>query len=135
MENPQAKAETSRQLIELMLGGQSYHKVAVQLASPAPFQQSRAYQLLKQARSTGQIDWHDAWHGHPAKFQPEITSWLKQHCQNTPLLTSRQLQLELGQQFNLQVSRSQINRLRVQLEVANSLASRKLQGLTKKKPK
>jgi transposase len=135
MEKPQQKAETSRQLIELMLGGQSYHKAVAQLAAPAPFQQSRAYQLLKQARSTGQIDYHDDRHGHPAKFRPEITGWLKQRCQHAPLITSRQLQLELGQQFNLRVSKSQINRLRVQLEVANSLASRKLQGLTKKKKK
>ena len=135
MEKPLAKAETSRQLIELMLSGHSYVKAIAQLAAPAPFQQSRAYALLKQARTTGQITWRDGRHGHPAKFRPEITSWLKQRCQNEALITSRQLQLELGQQFNLRVSRSQINRLRVQLEVANSLASRKLQGLAKKKPK
>lgn len=135
MEKPQAKAETCRQLIELMLSGQSYVKAERQLAAPAPFQQSRAYQLLKQARSTGSIDYHDARHGHPAKFRPEITSWLKQRCQNEALITSRQLQFELGQQFKLRVSKSQINRLRVQLQVANSLASRKLQGLTKKKQK
>src|SRR5437868_4344258 len=100
-----------------MLSGQSYAKAVEQLAGPAPFKQSRAYDLLKQARANGPIEWHDERHGHPSKFRLHITSWLKQLCQHSPLLTSRQIQLKLHHQFNLQVSTSQINRLRVQLEV------------------
>lgn len=128
------QAQVGRQLLDLMLSGQSYAKAIAQLAVPAPFKQSRAYQLAGLARSSGQLTFQDNRHGHPSKFRPEITAWLQQLCLLSPLLTSRQLQIRLLEQFNLPVSLSQINRIRLKLGVANSSASRKLQGAAKKKP-
>jgi|GEM_PF-299029 len=129
MEESNPVIEPKIQMLNLMLQGQSWAKATQQLGYP--LKHSRAYQLLKEARAKGQVIWHDNRHGHPAKFRAEVRDWLKQVCQAAPQTTGKVLQTQIRQKFKQEVSTVHINRLRLQLGLANTQACRKSKGRAK----
>ncbi|MBO0793360.1 MAG: helix-turn-helix domain-containing protein [Ktedonobacteraceae bacterium] len=61
----------------------------------------------------------DGRHGHPSKLRGEARAFLEASCREAPCTSSPTLQTALREHFDLQVSVSQINRVRVVLGVSN----------------
>jgi transposase len=103
------------QLVAEMLHGSS----GLEAARSAGLQTSRttAYRLLHRVRTEGTGALDDQRHGHPAKLREPVQHWLAQFCRAAPASTGRTVQAALFEQFGLQVSVSQVNRLRAVLGV------------------
>jgi hypothetical protein len=54
-------------------------------------------------------------HGHPIKLRGEVRTFLEEVCRQDPHTPSHEIQTQLAQRFSLQVSVSQINRVRTTL--------------------
>ncbi len=87
--------------------------------------QSTAYRLRQRMRQGGEQALHEGRHGHPIKLRGEVRHWLEQTCQRAPQMPSHEIQTQLAQRFSLQVSVSQINRVRATLGVSNPPQSAK----------
>jgi transposase len=81
--------------------------------------QSTAYRLRQRMRQGGKQALHDGRRGHPAKLRGEVRTWLEQMCREAPHTPSHEIQTRLAQQFSLQISVSQINRVRAVLGLSN----------------
>jgi hypothetical protein len=68
---------------------------------------------------TGETALADGRHGHPSKLRGAARSFLEEQCRQTLPLPSSALQAALRERFDLQVSVSQINRVRAALGVRN----------------
>jgi len=64
-------------------------------------------------------------HGHPIKLRGAARAFLEKQCQQAPHTPSSTIQAELRERFNLSVSISQINRVRVTLGLSNHSAGQK----------
>jgi transposase len=102
-------------LVAQMQAGQSWHEAA----TTAGIQISRAsaYRLLRRMRIEGTLALDDQRHGHPTKLRQPVRDWLITFCRAAPACTGRTVQAALFEQFGLEVSVSQINRLRAALGV------------------
>jgi transposase len=87
--------------------------------------QSTAYRLRQRMRQGGEQALREGRHGHPAKLRGEVRQWLEETCQHAPHTPSHEVQTQLAQRFALQVSVSQINRVRAMLGVSNPPQSAK----------
>jgi transposase len=103
------------QLVAQMQTGQSWQAAA----TSAGVQTSRtaAYRLLRRVRIEGARALRDRRHGHPVKLREPMREWLAAFCRASPTTTGRTVQTALLEQFGLQISISQINRLRAVLGV------------------
>jgi transposase len=112
----QACRTAKAQMIIRMQDGQSWQEAAEQ----AGVQTSRtaAYRLLQRVRSEGAAALQDKRHGHPTKVREPARQWLVQFCRAAPKVAARTVQAALQEQFHLEVSISQINRLRMALGVS-----------------
>jgi transposase len=112
----QARRAAKAQMIAGMQAGQSWQGAAGQ----AGVQTSRtaAYRLLQRVRTEGATALVDQRHGHPTKVREPVRQWLVQFCHVAPEVTGRTVQAALQEQFHLEVSISQINRLRAALGVS-----------------
>lgn len=110
---------TREQLVTAMLEGQTWQQVST--GFPVPLKRAMAYRLLRAVRTKGNIVLQDGRHGHPSKLRGEVRSFLSQHCQQAPHTSGRMLQAALQERFQLNVSISQINRVRAELGLSNSL--------------
>jgi transposase len=81
--------------------------------------QSTAYRLRQRMRQGGEQALREGRHGHPSKLRGGVRHWLEQTCQRAPHTPSHEIQTQLAQRFTLQVSVSQINRVRATLGVSN----------------
>jgi transposase len=105
------------QLVMAMLAGQSWQEVS---AGPAvPLKRAMAYRLLRAVRTQGNNALQDGRHGHPSKLRGEARAFLEATCRRAPSTPSSTLQAALRERFDLQVSVSQINRVRAALGVSN----------------
>ena len=104
------------QMIAGMQAGHSWQEAAGQ----AEVQTSRtaAYRLLQRVRTEGPVALEDQRHGHPTKVREPVRQWLVQFCRAAPEVTGRTVQAALQEQFHLEVSISQVNRLRAALGVS-----------------
>ena len=111
----QAQRTAKAQMIAGMQAGQSWQEAAGQ----AGVQTSRtaAYRLLQRVRTEGAAALEDQRHGHPIKVHDPVREWLAAFCRAAPTSTGRTVQAALFEQFGLEVSVSQINRLRAVLGV------------------
>jgi transposase len=100
-----------------MLEGQSWQEVNT--GASLPVKRAMAYRLLRAVRTKGNIALQDGRHGHPSKLRGEARAFLKTSCREAPHTTSSTLQTTLRERFDLQVSVSQINRVRATLGVSN----------------
>ena len=103
------------QMVAQMQTGQSWQEAATR----AGVQTSRtaAYRLLQRVRIEGAIALRDQRHGHPVKLRGPVREWLAEFCRAAPESTGRTAQAALFERFGLEVSVSQINRLRAALGV------------------
>ena len=106
------------QLVTAMLEGRTFREVST--GSPVPLKRAMAYRLLHAVRINGESALQDGRHGHPIKLRGEARAFLEATCREAPCTTSPSLQAALRERFNLQVSVSQINRVRAVLGVSNS---------------
>jgi transposase len=105
------------QLVTAMLEGRPFQEVNT--GSSLPVKRAMAYRLLRAVRSKGKIALQDGRHGHPMKLRGEARAFLEASCREAPCTPSPTLQVTLQERFGLQVSVSQINRVRAALGVSN----------------
>ena len=108
---------TRAQLIAAMLEGLTFEQVSKGVA--VPVKRAMDYRLLCAVRTHGAIALQDGRHGHPSKLCGEARAFLEASCREVPRTPSLALQTALRELFNLQVSVSQINRVRATLGVSN----------------
>lgn len=113
--NQEAHRAAKAQMVTQMQAGHSWHEAATR----AGFQTSRAsaYRLLRRVRIEGATALGDQRHGHPTKMHQPVRDWLAAFCRAAPEATGRAVQAALLEQFGLEVSISQINRLRAALGI------------------
>ena len=87
--------------------------------------QSTAYRLRQRMRQRGEQALREGRHGHPIKLRGEVRQWLEQSWKPVPHMPSHKIQTQLAKRFSLQVSVSQINRVRATLGVSNPPPSAK----------
>ncbi len=104
-------------LISAMLEGCTFRQVSAD--TPVPLKRAMAYRLLRAVRTKGPIALQDGRHGHPSKLRGEARAFLETSCREAPCMPSLTLQTALRERFDLQVSVSQINRVRATLGVSN----------------
>jgi transposase len=105
------------QLVTAMLEGRPFQEVNT--GSSLPVKRAMAYRLLRAVRIKGKIALQDGRHGHPIKLRGEARAFLEASCREAPCTPSPTLQVTLQERFGLQVSVSQINRVRAALGVSN----------------
>jgi transposase len=110
-----AQRAAKAQLVAQMQAGQSWYEGA----TTAGIQISRAsaYRLLHRVRIEGATALDDQRHGHPTKLRQPVRDWLAAFCRAAPASAGHTVQAALFEQFGLEVSVSQINRLRAALGV------------------
>jgi transposase len=81
--------------------------------------QSNAYRLWLAVRKHGEAALSDGRHGHPSKLRTATRAFLEEQCRLSPSTSSSTIQAALRERFDLQVSVSQINRVRAALGVSN----------------
>jgi transposase len=112
MEKNERQAARER-LVTAMLAGQSWQEAAG--ATAMPVKRAMAYRLLRAVRTNGNTALQDGRHGHPSKLRGEVRTFLSEQCQQAPHTSGRLLQAALQERFQLNVSISQINRVRAAL--------------------
>ncbi len=105
------------QLVRAMLEGRTFQQVNE--GPNVPLKRAMAYRLLRAVRTKGEIALQDGRHGHPSKLRGEVRTFLEVSCRAAPCTPSSALQLALHERFDLQVSVSQINRVRATLGLSN----------------
>ncbi len=111
------------QLVAHMHEGQSWRKAATKVG--VHVSQSTAYRLSQAVRKRGEAALQDGRHGHPIKLRGAARAFLEERCQQAPHTPSSTIQAELQERFDLSVSISQINRVRVTLGLSNHPAGQK----------
>ncbi len=120
----ESKLYTARvQVVEAMEQGLSWHEAAKRAG--LEISQSTAYRLRQRMRRGGEQALREGRHGHPIKLRGEVRLFLEQTCRQAPATPSHEIQTQLVQRFSLQVSVSQINRVRATLGVSNPPQSAK----------
>ena len=114
---------TRVQVVEAMEQGLPWHEAAKRAG--LQISQSTAYRLRQRVRKAGEAALREGRHGHPRKLRGEVRKWLEETCRQAPHTPSHEVQTQLVQRFSLQVSVSQINRVRATLGVSNPPQSAK----------
>ena len=111
------RQEARERLVTALLEGESWQ--AVSEGPDVPLKRAMAYRLLRAVRTHGKVALQDRRHGHPSKLRGEARAFLEACCREAPYTPSATLQAILRERFDLQVSVSQINRVRAALGVSN----------------
>jgi len=118
-------------LISCMQEGYSW-QVAKAVAG-LQISQSSAYRLWRAFRQCGEVALSDGRHGHPSKLRGAARAFLEGQCQQAPHTPSSIIQVELRERFHLNVSISQINRVRAALYLSNHPPHQKQEKKRKEK--
>jgi len=105
--------DAKARMIASMLQGRRWKDVAHEAGYP--LQRSGAYRLLREVRVRGDDALRDGRHGHPTKMRGPVRQWLADYCRGTPTASGTTVQAALQERFGLDVSVSQINRVRAAL--------------------
>lgn len=111
------RQEAREQFIAAMLEGRTFREVSA--GSSPPVKRAMAYRLLRAVRTRGNTALQDGRHGHPSKLRGEARAFLEACCREAPCTSSPTLRAVLRERFDLQVSVSQINRVRAALGLSN----------------
>ena len=111
------------QVVEAMENGLPWHEAAKRAG--LQISQSTAYRLRQRMRKAGEQALREGRHGHPAKLRGEVRTFLAETCRQAPQIPSHAIQSKLAKRFSLQISVSQINRVRATLGVSNPPQSAK----------
>ncbi len=104
-------------LVSCMQEGYSWQ--AAKAVAGLQISQSNAYRLWRAFRQRGETALSDGRHGHPSKLRGEARSYLENACRKAPQTPSSMVQTALRERFHVNVSISQINRVRAELGVSN----------------
>jgi transposase len=115
----EARRAAKAPMVAHMQAGQSWHEAATNEG----LQTSRAsaYRLLRRVRTEGVVALDDQRHGHPTNVRQPVRDWLATFCRAAPASTGCTVHAALLERFGLEVSVSQINRLRVVLGVSRQV--------------
>jgi transposase len=103
-------------LIAGMRQGQSWQDAAA--AAELRTSRTAAYRLLRRAKAEGDAAAVvDGRHGHPAKVRAPVQAWLVERYGEASATSSRAVQAAVREHFGLEVSISQLNRVRAALGV------------------
>jgi transposase len=99
-------------LLEYMFAGHSWQSAVSQ--SGLHIARSTAYRLRQRARDEDKaaLVFLDDRHGHPYKLTEPVRVWMVEFCTTNPQVASSRVQAELKTTFGIEVSVSQINRVR-----------------------
>jgi transposase len=103
------------QVVAQMEAGQSWREAVTN--AQLPTSRTSAYRLVRRVHTEGAVALEDQRHGHPTKARQPVREWLAAFCCAAPEATGRTVQAALLEAFGLQISVSQINRLRAALGV------------------
>ena len=111
-------------LLEHMFAGHSWQSAVSQ--SGLHIARSTAYRLRQQARDENKaaLVFLDDRHGHPYKLTEPVCMWMVEFCTNNQQVASSRVQAELKSTFGIEVSVSQINRVRAAKGVTRQGRSR-----------
>lgn len=87
--------------------------------------QSNAYRLWGAFRQRSEAALKDGRHGHAYKLCGTARAFLEEQCQQVPQSPSSALQEQLRGRFDLEVSNSQINRMRAALGLSRHSTNQK----------
>ena len=110
MVSKEARQQARKEMVRLMLDGLSWREASEQAG--IPFTRSGAQRLVRRVQKEGESALEERRRGHPSKIRGEMRNWLERYCRENPLRPSQEVQTELEKSFGLQVSISQINRVR-----------------------
>jgi transposase len=99
-----------QQVVELMQSGQSWSAALEQVGVKAS--EATAYRWVRCWQERGEAGLQEGRHGHVSKMTPEVETWLKEYCEQTPDTPSRELKTLIEAQFQIKVSRGHLNRVR-----------------------
>jgi transposase len=116
-----------RELVGHMLQGQPWHIAAA--AAGLHVSRATEYRLLKRVRTEGETALTDGRHGHPTKVRAQVAQWLQAYWQAHPQASCREAQEALRGHQGVQVSQSQLSRVRAALGLTHAP-----QGPEKKAP-
>jgi transposase len=111
-------------LLEYMFAGHSWQSAVSQ--SGLHISRSTAYRLRQRARDEDKaaLVFLDDRHGHPYKLTEPVLVWMVEFCTTNPQVASSRVQAELKTTFGIEVSVSQINRVRAAHGVSRQGQSR-----------
>ena len=114
-------------LLEYMFAGHSWQTAVSQ--SGLHISRSTAYRLRQRARDENKAAgvFLDDRHGHSYKLTEPVRAWMVEFCTTTPRVASSRIQTELKTTFGIEVSVSQINRVRAAYGVTRQ-GQRRVQG-------
>ena len=115
--NKEQRCTAKRHFIAKIQEGSPWQVTAIQAG--LPISQSQAYRLMKAARERGEAALFDERHGHPRKLRGAARAFLEEQCGQALQTPSSTIQALLRERFDLQVSISQINRVRAALGISN----------------
>ena len=106
------------QLIECMFAGYSWQEASA--STQLKISRAMAYRLRQMACDEEKAEraFLDDRHGHPSKLTEAAQAWLTEFCTPNPQVASSQVQTELKAELGIEVSVSQINRVRAKLGVS-----------------
>lgn len=112
------------ELIKHMFAGQDWRTAVSE--SKLNISRATAYRLVKLARSEdkAELAFLDGRHGHPYKLTERVRVWMVDFCTNNPQISSSRVRVELKAVFGVEVSVSQINRVRAAYGVAHQWQGR-----------
>lgn len=119
---PQQRQATKREIVRQVEQGASAKFARVH--SIIPMHRTTVYRLLKRVQHEGEQAFTDGRHGHPVKLRGEVLTFLIEHCQGTPSVSSSGVQHAIEERFGQAPSVSQLNRVRATLGLSRQPVTR-----------
>jgi transposase len=104
------KQAAKRCMMELMQAGSRWQEAATQAGVQTS--RSTAYRWWQAYRKLGERALQDGRHGHPTKAHETVLAWLESTDKQEPQMSSRVVQAQLKERFDLLISITHLNRLR-----------------------
>jgi transposase len=125
---PQQRQAARREIVRQVEQGASAKLARAQ--SAVPMHRTTVYRLLKRAQHEGEQAFADRRHGHPVKLRGEVLTFLIEHCQDTPSVSSSEVQHAIEEHFGQAPSVSQLNRVRANLGLSRQPVPREKKAST-----
>jgi transposase len=106
-----------------MLEGRTFQEASK--GTDVPLKRAMAYRLLQAVRTQGKSALQDGRHGHPVKLRGAARTFLEEYCRQAPSTPSSVIPTLLQERFSLNMSISQIDRVRAVLGVSNCRKNQK----------
>lgn len=87
---PQQRQAAKREIVRQVEQGAEAQLARAQ--STVPMHRTTMYRLLKRVQHEGEQAFADGRHGHPVKLRGEVLTFLIEHCQGTPSVSSSEVQ-------------------------------------------